>query len=114
MARFLLIGAFLVVLITLIMIVKSKLQPSTKRDRSPLTGVLRRQGVLMFLLPLPVLIAALVSLAGGQLLHLVGNALGYGLFLSGAILLRRGLLSEAIPERRPPPTPGRSRPSALA
>ncbi len=54
----------------------------------------------MFLLPLPVLIAALVALGRGHLIGLIGNAAGYGLFLAGALLLRRGLLSEAEYDRR--------------
>ena len=58
------------------------------------------KGILMFLLPLPVLIAAVVSLAHGSLDGLLGNAAGYGLFLAGALLLRRGLLTEAEYGRR--------------
>ncbi|HRZ53444.1 MAG TPA: 5-bromo-4-chloroindolyl phosphate hydrolase, partial [Candidatus Contendobacter sp.] len=49
------------------------------------------KGVLMFLLPLPVLFAAIAALARGNLSGLLGNAAGYGLFLAGALLLRRGL-----------------------
>jgi len=48
---------------------------------------------LVFLLPLPVAAAAVVSMARGQLVPLLGDAIGYALFLGGAILLRRGLLS---------------------
>ena len=58
------------------------------------------RGILMFLLPLPVLFAAIASLARGDLGGLLGNAAGYGLFLAGALLLRRGLLAEAEYERR--------------
>ena len=58
------------------------------------------KGVLMFLLPLPVLFAAIASLARGHLGGLLGNAAGYALFLVGALLLRQGLLSEAEYDRR--------------
>ncbi len=58
------------------------------------------KGVLMFLLPLPVLFAAIASLASGNLSELLGNAAGYGLFLAGALMLRRGLLTEAEYDRR--------------
>ena len=49
-------------------------------------------GLLLFLVPLPIPVAAAVSLAQGQLVPLLGNAIGYTLFLGGALLVRRGLL----------------------
>jgi len=49
-----------------------------------------RSAWLLFLLPLPVALAAAVSLAQGQLVALFGNSIGYGLFLLGALLVRRG------------------------
>jgi 5-bromo-4-chloroindolyl phosphate hydrolysis protein len=58
------------------------------------------KGILMFLLPLPVLLAALVSLSRGRLSDLIGNAAGYALFLTGALLLRQGLLTEGEYARR--------------
>ena len=58
------------------------------------------KGILMFLLPLPVLLAALVSLSRGRLSDLIGNAAGYALFLAGALLLRQGLLTEGEYARR--------------
>lgn len=63
-------------------------------------GPARRRGItnrppvtlwLLFLLPLPVAAAAAISLARGQLVALLGNALGYGLLLGGTLLLWRGL-----------------------
>jgi len=48
--------------------------------------------LLLFLVPLPIPVAAAVSLARGQLVPLVGNAIAYALFLAGALLVRRGLL----------------------
>ena len=45
----------------------------------------------LFLLPLPAAAAALIALIRGQLGLLVGDVLGYGLLLGGALLARRGL-----------------------
>jgi 5-bromo-4-chloroindolyl phosphate hydrolysis protein len=64
-------------------------------DRPP-----TNKGWLLFLLPLPVLLAALVSLAKGNLPGLVANTMGYALYLSGALLTRRGLKDEAEYTRR--------------
>lgn len=50
-----------------------------------------RSARLLLILPLPVALAALVSMARGHLVPLLGDALGYGLFLAGAVLMRRGL-----------------------
>ncbi|AUB85015.1 5-bromo-4-chloroindolyl phosphate hydrolysis family protein [Candidatus Thiodictyon syntrophicum] len=49
-------------------------------------------GLLLFLVPLPLPVAAAVSLARGQLAPFLGNAIAYALFLGGALLVRRGLL----------------------
>lgn len=57
-------------------------------------------GLLMFLLPLPVLLAAIGSLFYGDLAGLFNHSVGYSLFLGGALLLRRGLRSEADYSRR--------------
>jgi hypothetical protein len=43
----------------------------------------------LFVLPLPAAAAALVALIQGQLGPLLGDVLGYGLFLGGALLVRR-------------------------
>ena len=71
--------------------------------------------LLLFLLPLPVAVAAAVSLAQGQLVPLLGNAVGYGLFLGGALLVRRGLLTTGrlTGERLPFKTPWKTVGSAL-
>ena len=44
----------------------------------------------LFVLPLPAAAAAVIALAQGQLGLLRGDALGYGLLLGGALLVRRG------------------------
>nr|WP_242523480.1 5-bromo-4-chloroindolyl phosphate hydrolysis family protein [Thiocystis minor] len=49
-------------------------------------------GWLLFLLPLPVAAAALISMAQGQTVAFLGDAIGYGLFLGGALLMRLGRL----------------------
>jgi 5-bromo-4-chloroindolyl phosphate hydrolysis protein len=101
MGRFLLLaGAVLIPIVTLILLLKGKIQTMAERYRLPSGQFPSPKGVLMFLLPLPVLFAAIAALSGGNLSGLLGNAAGYGLFLAGALLLRRGLLSEAEYARR--------------
>ena len=58
------------------------------------------RGVLLFLLPVPVLFAAILSLIKGNLPGLIANTIAYALFLYGALLARRGLYSEAEYLRR--------------
>jgi hypothetical protein len=50
---------------------------------------------LLFLLPLPAALAAIVALAQGSLLAFVGDLAGYGLLLAGALAMRRGLAGAA-------------------
>jgi len=54
---------------------------------------------LLFVLPLPAAAAAAVSLARGLFLPFLADALGYGLFLAGALLVRRGLVDGATAHR---------------
>ena len=54
----------------------------------------------MFLLPVPVLFAAILSLIKGNLSGLIVNTVAYALFLCGALLARRGLYNEAEYLRR--------------
>jgi hypothetical protein len=68
------------------------LSNSSSRQRHGAVRPSSASGWLLFLLPLPVAAAAAVSLAQGQLVPLLGNTVGYGLFLGGALLIRRGLL----------------------
>ena len=58
------------------------------------------KGSLLFLLPLPVLFAAIRALVGGNLRVLLASTVGYTLFLGGAILARRGMQHQAEYERR--------------
>lgn len=101
MGRFLLLlGAVLIPLTTLILLLKWKIQTMAERYRLPSGQLPSAKGVLLFVLPLPLLFAAITALARGQLLHLLGDAAGYALFLGGALLLRRGLLLEVDYDRR--------------
>ncbi len=59
-----------------------------------------RSGLLLFLLPLPILGAVLFSLFRGNLPHLALYAASYALFLAGALLNRRGLHNEAEYQQR--------------
>ena len=59
-----------------------------------------RSGLLLFLLPLPILTAVLFSLFRGELAHLISYAASYALFLGGALLNRRGLHNEVEYEQR--------------
>ena len=58
------------------------------------------RGLLLFLLPLPLLIAALAALATGQLGAVLANGAGFGLFLLGAVLARAGFRVEREYRRR--------------
>lgn len=101
MGRFILLASVILIPITaLILFIKQTIQTMAERYRLPSGQLPSAKGLLMFLLPLPVLAAALMSLARGQLGPLIGDAAGYGLFLAGALLLRRGLLSEGEYDRR--------------
>lgn len=65
------------------------------------------RGAWLFVLPLPLLFAALAALAKGALLPLTVTATAYGLSLGGALLARRGFAWEADHRDRPlaPPLP---------
>lgn len=56
--------------------------------------------LLLFLLPLPVLLATVFALGRGDLLASIINGTAYALYLSGALLTRFGLRNAAIYERR--------------
>ena len=97
MKRLLLLGVVVLIVVTLVMLLRQRLFRSLARNRDggrTATDPARAaNGWLLFVLPLPVAAAAMVALARGQLVLLVGDAIGYGLFLGGAMLMRRGLLS---------------------
>ncbi len=100
MGRFLLlVGAALVALTALIVLLKRRIRAMAERYQ-PLRRLPLTRGLLTFLLPLPVLVAAVAALARGDVASLFDNTVCYGLFLLGAVLLRRGLQSELEYDRR--------------
>jgi 5-bromo-4-chloroindolyl phosphate hydrolysis protein len=62
--------------------------------------VSRRRGRLLFVLPLPMLIAALAALGSGKLGAFIANAGGFSLFMAAAYLTRRGFRELGEPPRR--------------
>jgi hypothetical protein len=94
--RLLLLGVVVLIAVTLFMLLRQRLSrtssPNVAGDRTATDRPRAATGWLLFVLPLPVAAAAMVALARGQLLLLVGDAVGYGLFLAGAMLMRRGLI----------------------
>ncbi len=101
MGRFLLLaGVILIPLTALILLLQRGFRVMAERYQSAPARLPSTKGFLLFLLPLPVLLAALVALGRGSLGGLLGNAAGYALFLAGALLLRHGLLSEGEFARR--------------
>ncbi len=101
MGRLLLLaGVVLIPLIALILLIQRITHSMAERFQQTPSPFPSLKGMLMFLLPLPVLIAAIVALGRGNLNGLIGNVAGYGLFLAGALLLRRGLRSEVEYNRR--------------
>jgi hypothetical protein len=103
MKRLLILAVIIAIVAMLAIAVWRRWQPGASRERSSAMLTSSGQAWLLLLLPLPVAAAAVVSLARGQLLPLLGNSLGYGLFLAGALLVRRGRLSGStiIGERWP-------------
>jgi 5-bromo-4-chloroindolyl phosphate hydrolysis protein len=100
MIRVLLLVAIATGIVILIAVIRSKLFGTDDRRRAIEGQPNPAKGLLMFLLTLPVMIAAVVAMARGLLVPMIGNAVGYGLLLGGAWLLWRGLVSEADYERR--------------
>jgi 5-bromo-4-chloroindolyl phosphate hydrolysis protein len=100
MIRVLLLVAIATAIVILIAVIRSKLVGTDNRRRAIEGQPNPAKGLLMFLLTLPVLAAAVVAMARGLLVPMIGNAVGYGLFLGGAWLLWRGLVAEAVYRRR--------------
>ena len=67
---------------------------------SPLK-LLRPKGLLLFVLPAPLLLASIVALGAGQFGNMVADAAAFALYMVGALLTRRGLQGTAAdPDRR--------------
>lgn len=93
MKRLLLLLVVVLIVVGVAMLLWRRLLNGTSRQQPEAAASPATNAWLLFLLPLPVAVAAAVSLAQGQLVALLGNGIGYGLFLSGALLVRRGGLS---------------------
>jgi hypothetical protein len=100
MIRIFFIGLALVAVVAIVLIVRSKWGAPRAQRRGAPDLALSSMGALMGLLPLPVLAAAIVSMARGLLTQMLGNALGYAFILIGTWLVWRGLLAERVHARR--------------
>lgn len=71
-----------------------------RRRRLETAAIAPRKARLLWLLPLPLILAAVIALAGGQFAAFVANAGAYALFLSGAMLARHGFRQEVGRQRQ--------------
>lgn len=65
-----------------------------RQRRQEAAALTPRKARLLWLLPLPLIPATLIALAGGQFMTFVANAAAYGLFIGGAILTHQGFRQE--------------------
>lgn len=101
MTRFLVLISILLALgIPLSLFLKRRMSLVVERYRQIPRPFSSTRGLLVLLLPLPVLLAAVNAMGRGDLASLFDNGICYTLFLSGALLLRRGLRAEADYLRR--------------
>lgn len=94
MKRLLLLVMFLVVAVAILMLLWRRLSGPGKAEDEVTKTAAAQQDWPLFVLPLPAAVAALVALLGGQLGMLLGDLMGYGLMLGGALLVRLGLGNE--------------------
>ncbi len=73
---------------------KAQAIQSYRQRRQQAAALAPRKSRLLWLLPLPLIPAMLIALAGGQFAAFVGNACSYGLFLTAAMLTRHGFRQE--------------------
>lgn len=92
MPRLLLLATVALITATVLILLGRRLCYNLWEYRSGTAQPSPGAGLLLFLVPLPIPVAAAVSLAQGQLVPFLGNAIGYALFLGGALLVRRGLV----------------------
>ncbi|MGB2972164.1 MAG: 5-bromo-4-chloroindolyl phosphate hydrolysis family protein [Candidatus Competibacter sp.] len=93
-------SAVLLLMVPLVVLLQRRIRIVAERYTPAPRSASPARGLLMFLLPLPVLLAAVGALMHGDLTGLSDNGICYGLVLGGALLLRRGLRSEADYLRR--------------
>ncbi|MFO7576857.1 MAG: 5-bromo-4-chloroindolyl phosphate hydrolysis family protein [Pelovirga sp.] len=77
-----------------------KLVTEYRQRRRQAAALVPRKARLLWLLPLPLLPAAVIALSGGQLRAFLANAGAYSLFVVGAMLARRGFLQEVNLQRQ--------------
>ncbi|NBC47052.1 MAG: hypothetical protein GVY22_03465 [Gammaproteobacteria bacterium] len=88
MKRLLLLLIVVVIAAAVLMLLWQRIsgqRPSKEKATNSIAGM---ADWLLFVLPMPAAAAALVALVRGQLGLLLGNVLGYGLLLGGAMLVR--------------------------
>lgn len=95
-----LISLLLIFFAAFVLLIQWVVHSMAERYRISTEKLPSTKGMLMFILPLPILIAAVSGLARGELISFTGCALGYSCLLIGALSLRRGLLFEDEYQRR--------------
>jgi hypothetical protein len=90
MKRFLLFLVLATIAIGLSLVLWRSFRGQAQRAPEPTAGGEGAAEWPLFILSVPAAAAALVALVRGQLGLLIGDVLGYGLLLSGALLVRRG------------------------
>ncbi|MBK1644496.1 hypothetical protein CKO25_07475 [Thiocapsa imhoffii] len=101
MLRILLIGLLLGTIMSAVLLVRERLRAGRAPPRDPVAARFPVAGALLFVLPLPVLAAAIIAMARGLLTPLLGNSLGYLLYLVGAWFILRGLMNETLLAQHP-------------
>lgn len=91
MKRLLLLFLFLVVIVAILVLLWRRLTGQGQAEGEIARPASLQSDWPLFVLPLPAALAALVALIGGQLGTLLGDLIGYGLMLGGALLVRLGL-----------------------
>ncbi len=71
-----------------------------RQGRREAIALAPRKARLLWLLPLPLILATVMALASGQLTAFVANAGAYGLFVVGAMLARHGFHQEVSQRRQ--------------
>ncbi|WP_295544490.1 5-bromo-4-chloroindolyl phosphate hydrolysis family protein [uncultured Thiohalocapsa sp.] len=91
MKRVLLLAVIIAIAAVLVTVMWRRLAAQGSADRQAANAEVAVPDWLLFVLPLPAAAAALIALIRGELTLLLGDGLGYGLLLGGALLARRGL-----------------------